>query len=287
MHERITVDWNLGNSCNLSCSYCHWELNNGENPYPAIEKLSLAFDHLIDQCRAFSQIQIEFTGGEPTSSESVCDIILKHSNNIEFKLVSNGTADYKWWANIKHCLAEVTLTYHTTTDLSHFINVVNLLKDKKLTVFVAIPADRWDVGRYAYKTIQELHSNTYIQLLYKNFIRGNNVYDDYTHDQWKEYYQEQGIDISNNEAVRQTIEFKRVNKLNNYYGHMCWAGYTQIVVDNFGDVWRGWCKSDLCLGNVFQNTVNLTQKPKPCPRQQCRNGFDLRVYKSKGSWGIA
>jgi hypothetical protein len=129
--------------------------------------------------------------------------------------------------------------------------------------------------------------DVHLQLLYSNFTRGNNQYLKYSNEQWAEYYSTQGVDIHNQQQVETTIEFKRVNHLNNYYGHLCWAGYNQIVIDNFGDVYRGWCKSNNSLGNVYRHDVVLDKQPYPCPKTQCKNGFDLQAHKSKGSWGIA
>lgn len=287
MYDTLTVDWNLGNSCNLKCNYCHWELNNGENPFPLYSKLSSAVDHLLDQSRAFSYLKIQFTGGEPTESDDLKQVIIKNKNKIKFKLCSNGLASLSWWDEIKDSLYGVELTYHLHTDLNHFVSVVKILNNIDIKIFVAVTPEFWQSGMYAYKLLKLLVNNTHIQLLYKNLVRGNNLYLDYTVDQWEEYYKEQNIDISNSEEITKTIEFKRANNLNNFYGHLCYAGFNQIVIDNFGDAYRGWCKSNRCLGNIYQETLELNQNPSPCPRRQCRNSFDLEAYKSKGSWGIA
>ena len=142
-------------------------------------------------------------------------------------------------------------------------------------------------GSYLAEYLLDLGYEVHLQLLYSNFTRGNDTYLKYTQEQWDEYYTEKGIDIHNTAQVEQTVEFKRVNHLNNYYGHMCWSGYNQIIIDNFGDVYRGWCKAGNSLGNVFRHDVLLDKQPAPCPKTQCKNGFDLQARKSKGSWGMA
>lgn len=287
MTDLLSIEWNIGNSCNLQCRYCATELKDGTNPFPNSEKLIPAFDHLIDQCRDFSRVQIEFIGGEPTSSPALQELILNQTNrNIQFKLRSNASPNIRWWSLIKESLYEITLTYHLSTEIDHFLNVVNLFKDKHLTVFVAVPASEWEQGLESYKLIKELHTHTFIQLLYKNFTKGNNLYEDYTQDQWDEYYKEQGLDISKQEQISQTIEFKRINNLNNFFGHLCWAGVEQIVIDNFGDVWRGWCKSNQSLGNIYKKTVSFYKGPIVCSKYQCKNGFDLQARKSEKSWGM-
>lgn len=288
MNDVLTIDWNLGNSCNLDCSYCYWELKNGDNPFPNIDKFGPAFAHLVEQTRAFSCVQIEFSGGEPTQSPALKQTILDSKNtNIRFKLVSNAQSEITWWEEVIGSMYGLVLTYHLHTDLEHFKQVVAIARTTDLKVYVAITPDKWEEGITAYRQLKQLHHECHLQLLYSNFSKGNDQYLKYSEDQWAEYYAEKGIDVGNQQQVETTIEFKRVNHLNNYYGHLCWAGYNQIVIDNFGYVYRGWCKSNRSLGNVFTNDVLLDQQPYPCPKQQCKNGFDLQARKSKGSWGIA
>lgn len=289
MNELLTIDWSLGNSCNLDCSYCHTELKDGANPFPDIEKFRPAFDHIIDRARAFSSIRIEFSGGESTSSEALKQVMLENTDrNIQFKLYSNGTADLTWWQAVIPSLHDLTLTYHLKTDYTHFKELILLLKDKiTFRVNVAIEPEHWNKGFEVFTEFRKIHDNTHIQLLYQNFTRGNDVYLKYSQEQWAEYYRTQSVDLYNPVEVEQTIEFKRINHLNNYYGHLCWAGHDQIIIDNFGFVYRGWCKSNGSLGNVYDRTVVLDHNPRVCPKMQCRNGFDLQARKSEGSWGLA
>lgn len=217
--------------------------------------------------------------------------MLENTNsNIQFKLYSNGTAELAWWDAVSFCLTDLTLTVHLDSGyaFSHYEELLKLLKDRiNFRVNVAIEPDNWDNGLSAYHKLKAIHPNTHLQLLYSNFTRGNDQYLKYSEEQWKQYYVEQKIDLYNPVEVEQSIEFKRINHLNNYYGHLCWAGYNQIIVDNFGDVYRGWCKSGLSLGNVFKQTVKLNDGPQVCPKSICKNGFDLQARKSEGSWGLA
>ena len=286
--ETLIIDWNFGNECALKCSYCNVELYDGANPFPLADKFCPAFAHLIDQTRAFSRVNLEFSGGEPTQSQSLQYVVLSSTDDrVKFKLISNGQAPTIWWKLTAHKLYALTLTYHTHTDLDHFKHVASITQGCGLKIFVAITPETWDAGIAAYQELKSLHTDVEMQLLYSNFTRGNDQYLKYTDDQWAVYYAEKGIDVKNQQQVEQTIEFKRVNHLNNYYGHLCWTGYNQIIIDNFGDVYRGWCKAGNSLGNVFRHDVLLDKQPAPCPKTQCKNGFDLQAHKSKGSWGMA
>lgn len=286
-NETLTIDWNFGNECALKCSYCNVELYDGANPFPLADKFCPAFDHLIDQTRAFSRVNLEFSGGEPTQSTSLQHVILSSTDTrVKFKINSNAQAPVEWWQNIAYKIYDSTLTYHRTTDFEHFLAVADTLKEFiHPRIFVPLTPETWNLTQY--RQLKDLGYDVHLQLLYSNFTRGNDSYFKYTEDQWNEYYTEQGIDIHNTAQVEQTVEFKRVNHLNNYYGHLCWAGVTQVIIDNFGYVYRGWCKSNGHMGNVFDQSFRIDSRPKPCPKTQCKNGFDLQARKSEGSWGIA
>lgn len=287
--NELTIQWNLGNSCNLDCEYCHIELKDGTNPFPNISRLRPAFEHLVEQARAFSLIKIEIPGGEPTESDALRELMLANSNpDINFKIYSNGQADVNWWRTVSPKLYGLDLSYHLTTDLAHFLLVIDSIYDKNnLTVNVPHTPDNWDKAQEAYSEIKSIFPNTKIQMLYSNFTRGNSQYYPYTSNQWDTYFRSIGVDPQKPDEVVDTTEYKRIHFLNDYYGHFCWAGHNQIVIDNFGYAWRGWCRASGHMGNIFDNSLVLDAKPRPCPKKQCTNGFDLNAKKSEKSWGMA
>lgn len=288
MNDLLRIEWNLGNSCNLKCSYCSQDLNNGTNPFPNYEVLRPAFDHIVDQTRAFSSVQIEITGGEPTDSPALKLILAeKIPAHIRLKLISNGMANLNWWTEVKNKLSAVQLSYHATTDFDHFFSVVKELNSIETRIMIVITPETWSKQKLAYDILKTFNFDVHLQLLYSNFTKGNNEYLKYSTEQWNEYYCSEGINPSVKKDVVQTIEFKRQHRLNDFFGHLCWAGVNQIVIDNFGDVWRGWCKANEPMGNIYKKTMLLDRQPRVCPRNQCKNGFDLQARKSDNSWGFA
>ena len=287
--NELIIQWNLGNNCNLDCSYCHADLKDGSNPFPNIDRLRPAFAHLLEQARAFSLIKLEIPGGEPTESIALKELMLENTSpEIHFKLYSNAQAKVAWWKAVAPKLYQVELTYHSTTNLEHFLEVIDAVHDTtQLTVLVPHTPTNWNEANHAYTTINKKINNVKIQLLFKDHTRGNSQYLDYTGEQWAIYFKSIGVDPANTEQVADTEEYKKIHFLNNFYGHLCWAGTTQIIVDNFGYVYRGWCKSNGHMGNVFDQTFVIYSRPKPCPKTQCKNGFDLQARKSEGSWGMA
>lgn len=285
----LKIQWNLGNSCNLDCSYCHQSLKDGTNPFPGIARLRPAFAHLVEQARAFSLVHIEIPGGEPTESDSLKELMLENTSpEIHFKLYSNAQADLTWWSTVSSKLYELDLTYHTSTDLEHFISVVEIIKRTKckLKILIAHTPNNWIFAQTAYTKLKALNKYTLIQMLFKNFTKGNNQYFDYTEDQWNIYFNSIGINPLDKQQIQKTQEYKKINSLNNFYGHLCNAGYSQIIVDNFGYVYRGWCKASGHMGNLYDGSFILDSRPRPCPKQQCSNGFDLLAKKSEKSWGM-
>jgi sulfatase maturation enzyme AslB (radical SAM superfamily) len=286
--NKLRIHWSLGNTCNLNCSYCPDELKDGTSPFPPIARLRPAFANILEQARAFSRIDIDMPGGEPTQSFALRELMLENSNpEVHFKLHSNAQADTEWWASVAHKIYELDLTYHITTDLTHFMRVLDIVKDKCiLNVIVPHTPDNWRTAQHAYKYIKGFVGSSRIRMLYANFTRGNNQYLDYSQDQWDTYYRSIGVDPTKPKEVETTIEFKRVNNLNNFFGSLCYAGVNQIIIDNFGYVYRGWCKANDHMGNIYDGTFKLDPSPRPCPKQQCTNGFDLQAHKSKKSWGM-
>ena len=285
----LDIHWSLGNDCNFNCNYCSWELKDGSNPFPSKEKLIPAYDHLIDQCGDFSFIKIDLSGGEVTQSTALQHILEQNQDSrIKFKIQSNASAHVYWWRAVINHLYELELSYHASSSFDHFFEVVKAVSEHiRPTIHIPLTPETWEVQCIAYNKLKVFGYNVNLQLLYSNYTKGNSKYYEYSKEQWDYYYRERGIDPDDKPVVEQTIEFKRSHDLNNYYGHMCWAGVEQFVIDNFGNVWRGWCQSDGILGNIYDKTFLLNKQPMPCPKRQCRNGFDLLARKSKGSWGFA
>lgn len=288
MSNVLRIQWNIGNYCNYSCNYCHKDLKDGSIPFPDFDKLETGLHSLLDQASFFEVIRIELLGGEVTTSQAVKQMMQMETRpTLQFRIYSNGSASIEWWKEMRNKLYEIDLTYHPNSDLDHFYNVVKSLNDisgENINVIIAAPPDRWEHAIVAYEKL--ISFNPSLQMLYRNFTRGNNQYLDYSQNQWMQYFSFSGINPNNTSEMVETNEYRKINLLNNFYGHLCNAGYDQIVINQQGDVYRGWCYSNSTLGNIFTGTFKLDQKPRPCPKNQCNNGFDQKAHKSSKSWGL-
>lgn len=282
------IQWNIGNKCNFDCAYCPSSLKEGLTPEPSIEDFSLALNNIQEQAESFDLIEIDITGGEPTLYKAVQHCLTSNLDKIKFSFHSNGSADYEWWAMSLPNLKEVTLSLHPAIDTEHFIKVASMLEVHcNLKVFVVMDPDHFTEQQKIYDSIKGKYSTVKPQMLYKNFTKGNNEYLDYTEDQWTWYFSETGVNPNNSFDVSNTVEYKRINKTNDYLGNLCWAGHSQIIIDAYGWAFRGWCKADAALGNVYENTLVLDRKPRVCPKRLCTNGFDLEAKKSDQTWGFS
>ncbi len=280
----LRIDWTLGNICNFKCSYCHPNLYSGNSKFPDANQLETAFNSINSLSENFDSCILSLTGGEITNDLNLLDQFSKMNKNIKLKLKSNGFANYSEWLKIIEKLDWVDLTFHLHDNFNLFLEKAILLK-KKSKVLIAITPEKWNYGLECFNNFKKEDLNVELQMLFKNYTRGNNIYLDYSEDQWKTYYTEKGINPYEKTEIESTIEFRKQRNLNDFYGHFCYAGKEQFVIDFKGDVFRGWCQVE-GMGNIFSSTIKLFKMAKICPLHQCTNGFDLIARKSEGSWGM-
>lgn len=288
----LRIEWVLTNYCNFQCNYCPDYLHDGKYPCPTLDSLIIACNNIIKQSYKFNfqSTLIQFNGGEPSTCESLKHLLQIDLDKIlKFKLVSNASADYDWWKSVKDKIYSLDLTYHLECDLDHFQNIASFFIEHGTEVFIRVPMpveqDKWLHAYMAYKNLQKISNNVHMKMLYSNFSKGSNKYLTYTDAQWDIYFRINGLEY-NKEIPMGSEEYKKINKLNDFYGTLCWAGVEQAVITYFGDVFRGWCMSNTPLGNVYNNTFELHPVPLPCPKVQCGNGFDRAARKSVKSWGM-
>jgi sulfatase maturation enzyme AslB (radical SAM superfamily) len=281
----MIINWSIGNTCNFNCTYCPDVLKSGSIPLPDPEKFAKAVKLVFDK---FDSLEIQLSGGEPTVFPGLV-LALEHLTphpNKKIRIESNGSQDLSWWEKNKLFFQSVDLTYHQDwMNLDHIISVAKILQNANIPVNIKVPTteSNWEQSITALNSIKSQNISSDLQLLYKNFTKGNNKYYPYSDRQMQWYYNSRGIKPT---EVTQTIEFKKQNNLNNYLGHLCWAGIDQLVIDKFGYVYRGWCEQGGYLGCIFEDDINWPEKPIVCRKSQCTNGFDLLVKKSNNSWNL-
>jgi MoaA/NifB/PqqE/SkfB family radical SAM enzyme len=282
----VRINWSIGNTCNFNCSYCPDILKSGSVPFLDEVKFAAAFKNVYDR---FEVLEIELVGGEPTSCPGLVSALstITPSPTKKIKIQTNGSPSLSWWEENAHFFSQVIISHHREfSDILHTFAVANLLFKKQISVKVRLPIlpDDWDETVITRDIFRSNNIHTEIMLLYKNFTAGNNIYYDYSLDQMNWYYNDKQVRTVR--EITKQIEYIKVHKLNTYFGHICWAGVEQLVIDKFGYVFRGWCEQGGYLGNIIDDNVEWPIDPILCHRELCTNGFDMLAKKSENSWNL-
>lgn len=240
-----------------------------------------------DLCNSIEHFELSLLGGEPTAYKgldwALDRVKLKPSQYII--LETNGSRAVSWWDRYGDCFSKIIISYHQHfLSIEHLFFVIETLKEKNICTEIKLPITPkyWDEIIKLKHLLEARGYESSIQLLYKNFTKGNNDYYQYSEDQLNFYYKDKNVD---DDQIVEQIEYKKIHRLNEYHGHMCWAGVEQFVIDKFGDVWRGWCEQGGSLGNLYTDVIKWPTDPIMCQRHLCSNGFDLQARKSENSWG--
>ena len=290
--KQLSIQWQIGNQCNFRCDYCHPDLYGGSNPFLDYDKFQKGFLHLQESVTSYDQIIIEFQGGEPTISTAIRNKITDSTDTrYKYVLTTNASADLEWFEKAAPNFNNLILAYHPQVDAQHFKDVVNLLRDKQVPIGVVVnahnDAERWAKAVEIYEHYKPTGIHLEFKTLFSNYQKGNNKFLNYTAEQWEYYTTLNGISVPTDGSVESQIVWVEDHLYNNYKGHLCQAGVSQIVIDYFGFVYRGWCYAHGGLGNLFDGSIKLDITPRVCPKEICKNSFDQLAAKSEKGWGLS
>jgi sulfatase maturation enzyme AslB (radical SAM superfamily) len=287
----LSVQWQIGNECNLKCDYCHPTLYGGSNPFLTNEQFESGFKNLDSSVALYDSIEIEFQGGEPTISESIRNKIANPDAKYKYRLTSNSTASINWWQQSAPNFNHVTLAYHPDVDVEHYKTVAEIISqtvpDYYLLIHAHNDADKFQKAQELFESFKARNLAVGFKALYSNYQKGNDKFLSYNTEQWNYYLEVNNLHAPPVEGTEAQIQWVEERLHDNYKGHLCWAGVEQIVVDYFGFIYRGWCHAHGSLGNIFEKSVELDEKPRVCPYTICKNPFDKQARKSQNSWGIS
>jgi organic radical activating enzyme len=296
----VTVDWNLGNTCNFGCSYCHPHFRIGTNPFPDLRKAKLFVDRIANRhhkSHSNRVIRVSLVGGEPTAYDGLiglCEHMRSHGFVVEIK--TNGSLDLPGWKRLAPHLSNVTLTYHHgRLSQDHLEAVVRLLKEEFVAAMVsfAVTPDNFDEV-FAYREAfgaRHQHLFSDIQLLFQDHT---------TRKQLLPYSQEQMAKFQSTMATAtvQTsdhfIEHDNgsiepfhhsydiiMKQRNSFTGMSCRIGVDQLVVDQDGTIRGGWCRVGGKLGTIQDENFEKPTEGVICTRRTCNNPLDLAVRKGR------
>ena len=302
----VVVNWNLGNKCNYTCSYCPDVLHDGSYGWNEFDVV-IAFINKVIEHYAPRKIYFEFTGGEVTVWKHFMDMaqyIKEQGHDVGF--ISNGSRTVRWWNKNKEWFDHVCLSWHPEhADLEHYLEVVKLMSDTCRThtnVMLHNDPELFAKGVILAERLRDECTNISMALqpLIHEF---GTVRFDYTEEQLeiieqqhelygakvkhtKEYNIYRGsmdmIDTVNDLKQSSSAQRFIADNTNNWSGWDCLAGVEQIVIDYNGAVMRGWCKVGGAYGNI-KNPNNIAfwrlEKPIRCNKDYCHCNFDIMCKK--------
>jgi hypothetical protein len=68
-------------------------------------------------------------------------------------------------------------------------------------------------------------------------------------------------------------------KANDWSGWKCYAGVEQLIVDQRGMIFRGWCLEGGSIGSIFDADLNLPTESILCTKKMCHCNFDIMSTK--------
>jgi len=159
------VTWDIGRRCNYDCSYCEASRHNNSSKHRNLDEMISVLEFVNKYTKIYNcdKININFTGGEPTSNPIFFDFIeyAKTHGNYGLGLTTNGAFSPKFINTIEKHFDWVTVSYHYEANTKLKTNVLENIKELhkrkiKLSVNVMMHVDYWDEAVNVCDQLKEL-----------------------------------------------------------------------------------------------------------------------------------
>lgn len=166
--EPFMVTWDIGRRCNFDCTYCESTRHNTYSPPTDYNKLISTFKFIQEYTTTygFKEVNINFTGGEPTVNPRFWDLILhiKSNSNFGVGITTNGSWHPKHTDFILKNCNGVTISWHTEADKmlrERAIQNAVALHNAGLwvSVNVMLHTNYWDIAVDAYNRLTDAGVN--------------------------------------------------------------------------------------------------------------------------------
>lgn len=300
----VVVNWNLGNMCNYSCSYCPSILNDGSFGWNDFEVVKSFIDKVAEHYAPRS-VYFEFTGGEVTLWKDFvkcAEYIKSIGHDIGF--ISNASRTIRWWEKNKYSFDHVCLSFHPEhAEPDHFFEVVKIMSEQCRThvnIMGHTDPDLFQKGVDLSNKLADDIENISMafqplvvdfgEVRYPYTDKQQTIFDDQFKlfgsrvkhtKQFKLYRGSMDMHDTVNNLKQNTSAHRFIaDNTNNWKGWDCWAGVEQIIVDFNGSVWRGWCRVGGSFGNIKDpQNVNFPKLPVRCNKSYCHCNFDIMCKK--------
>jgi MoaA/NifB/PqqE/SkfB family radical SAM enzyme len=285
----IKIEWNLGKRCNYDCSYCPSSIHDNSSPHTDIAILKATVDKLITLGKP---IRLSFTGGEPCVHPKFDELIkyCKHIGITWISVTTNGTRPYEFYASLP--VDQYVFSIHFEYD---WLRVVDTLKKvdalTQINVIAQIMAlhSKMDQVLMARAIMLQEHISSTVRRI--RWTEGDHdLFDDmrYHPDDYK-WIKEQEATVKENTVIfsKEEPDMPRLMHandviklhLNKYKGWICNAGIESLMINWDGDVHRATCRVGGSLGNIYEGSFIVPNKPVTCDRNFCTCAADIPLTK--------
>ena len=266
---RKQVSWHINEICNFHCNYCGiWQRD--QHPLKPIDAIKLSESiNLLNGDWHFN-----ISGGEPFLEKNFVDICKAITNKQYLSLITNlstkNVFDFADAINPDKCLninASVHIVEREKSDLKlrMFIEKMLYLQNKGFNiaaVYVAHPElfDRIksDIAYLKSSGIKNVNI-----LIFRGWYNGKEYPSSFNAEQ-KDFLKS---------MTPSYYETETLEKSPNHHGHLCLTGQRSFVMDRNGNFTR--CLScHKSYGNLFEKSVRIDFKVKPCPKINCICPFE-------------
>jgi MoaA/NifB/PqqE/SkfB family radical SAM enzyme len=288
--EEFIISWNLGNTCNWSCSYCPSYLNDGSVDWANIERIKPILLQIKNKLPN-KKIRVEFVGGEVTLKSDFIDLMrFCREQGFNNCIVTNASRTVRYWEELAPYIDVAVLSFHPEfASREHYENIIRTCVDNNINVNcqIAMMKDSfWDLAQYR-NYLRETFPTVYTDfaVLYdkeNKFNHKNGYFYDYdeTHVQYlnDEGQKEFVIEYDNGEEHEYSINEVRSMNLNDFRGFICGSELASIAVD-----YRGGTSISVCAQrgpvNVYKHGIDSILEPRLCEQPECKNPADIRILK--------
>lgn len=285
--------------------WVNWNLSLPEKEWdwiePSPDQLLSFSNQLIDhyQVTLGKRLFVEFSAKDLDSVDGFPALLANlRANNVRTGVYCEAEFDISFWEGIKGNLSQVCFRYiQGEHDIEKLTSIVNDLCDD-VDIHVNLEVDlentntMFRMAKSFAKTTRELTINvvlpagadlspeddTYRRLNGANSQVRRIAFQNRTRP--RHGHRGDMIMIDGDEATVINPRDLRDQGLNRWQGWTCHAGLEQLIINNEGEIFRGWCKQGGSLGNVKDLMTTFPVSGYQCEALRCESIVDIACTKT-------
>jgi organic radical activating enzyme len=303
--DYIFIDWDLGNTCNFSCSYCDPAVHDGTVPWANINKIDNLVLQIKDNYKLKDFRLYNLLGGEPTAWPKLSQFIKKIKtldSDTVIRIHTNGSRTPRYWKENCQYMDEVLISCHPESiNVETTCKNINILVEHNIavSVMVAMYTELWDK---CIEIANYLNANCNVPVSMKPLQKKLGYPERMSYSGKQESIMTNwnyNIKYTNNNFISRTMKWKSsttneeilvknvnqliVDKTNHWRDWNCYIGLDSLFIRSNGDIKVGSdCNPDYIIGNYTKpSEISWPTKPIRCAYYSCFCGADMATRKLK------